>query len=71
MLYNRKMGKLLRKIDKKALSVTNQHLIEKRQTTDREDYYCVNHDFCFPYDEKISLKGKSFSECSVLQSERE
>lgn len=61
MLYNRKMGKLLRKIDKKALSVTDQYLIEKRKTINGEDYYCVNHKFCFPYDKKISLKGKDLT----------
>lgn len=61
MFYNKKMKKILRKIDKKSISVSSNYTIVKRQTVYDEDYYCINQDFCFPYDEINNLRGKDLS----------
>ncbi|MGN1167865.1 MAG: hypothetical protein ACI4S2_15710 [Lachnospiraceae bacterium] len=61
MWYNKYMKKILRKIDKKNIPIINDYMIEKRYTVYGEDYYCINQNFCFPYDKKNKLKGRDLS----------
>lgn len=61
MLYNKKMKKLLRKIDRKSLVVAKRYLIDEKRTINGEDYYCINQNFCFPYDEERDLQGEDLT----------